>query len=280
VSETHDPIRFWSIVQPNRLALKTDRHAWTYLELEVAVAAATGALLARGLDAGEHVALEFPPEEGALFLVTFFAAQRLGLLPVVIGSGATAAERERMRSRAQTDFVLAVDDLAAAAAEAVDAMAPPHAEPEARRLDAPAAIVFTSGTSGAPRAVVLTHGNFLWSAVASARNLGVAANDRWLCCMPLHHVGGLSIPLPARRMERRRSSTRDSTRTRSTTPSMRRASPSCRWSRRCCRGFSARGAIVPSPQHFAPPTLEAPRRRWRSSRRRRRGGCARFRPTG
>jgi O-succinylbenzoic acid--CoA ligase len=195
VSETHDPIRFWSIVQPNRLALKTDRHAWTYLELEVAVAAATGALLARGLDAGEHVALEFPPEEGALFLVTFFAAQRLGLLPVVIGSGATAAERERMRSRAQTDFVLAVDDLAAAAAEAVDAMAPPHAEPEARRLDAPAAIVFTSGTSGAPRAVVLTHGNFLWSAVASARNLGVAANDRWLCCMPLHHVGGLSIPL-------------------------------------------------------------------------------------
>ena len=66
-------------------------------------------------------------------------------------------------------------------------------EPPARRLDAPAAVVFTSGTSGAPRAAVLTHGNFLWSAIASGRNLGVLPGDRWLCCLPLHHVGGLSI---------------------------------------------------------------------------------------
>jgi O-succinylbenzoic acid--CoA ligase len=40
---------------------------------------------------------------------------------------------------------------------------------------------------------VLTHGNFFWSALASARNLGVRAGDLWLSCLPLHHVGGLSI---------------------------------------------------------------------------------------
>ncbi|HEU4334369.1 MAG TPA: AMP-binding protein, partial [Candidatus Eisenbacteria bacterium] len=138
-----------------------------------------------------------PPEEGTLFLVTFLAAQRLGLLPVVIPSNATATEREAMKTRAHTDFVLTLEDVAAAAAEAAAEAASepllPDAVPPARRLDAPAAVVFTSGTSGAPSAVVLTHGNFLWSALASARNLGVVPGDLWLCCLPLHHVGGLSI---------------------------------------------------------------------------------------
>jgi O-succinylbenzoic acid--CoA ligase len=197
MSETHDPLRFWAAAQPMRLALKTERHAWNYAELEAAVAATTEALLARGLGDGEHIALEFPPEEGTLFLVTFLAAQRLGLLPVVIPPSATAAEREIMRAKAQTDFVLSVEDVTASAAEAASQAATepllPQAVPPARRLDAPAAVLFTSGTSGSPRAVALTHGNFLWSALASARNLGVVPGDLWLCCLPLHHVGGLSI---------------------------------------------------------------------------------------
>jgi O-succinylbenzoic acid--CoA ligase len=57
----------------------------------------------------------------------------------------------------------------------------------------PLAIVFTSGTTGNPKATVLSHRNFYWSAVASEANIGVSNNDRWLACMPLFHVGGLSI---------------------------------------------------------------------------------------
>jgi O-succinylbenzoic acid--CoA ligase len=41
--------------------------------------------------------------------------------------------------------------------------------------------------------VNLTYGNHLWSAVGSAFNLGIEPTDRWLCCLPLFHVGGLSI---------------------------------------------------------------------------------------
>jgi o-succinylbenzoate---CoA ligase len=54
-------------------------------------------------------------------------------------------------------------------------------------------VVFTSGTSGAPKGVRLTWGNHLWSAMGSAMNLGLIPGDRWLCCLPLNHVGGLSI---------------------------------------------------------------------------------------
>jgi O-succinylbenzoic acid--CoA ligase len=53
----------------------------------------------------------------------------------------------------------------------------------------------TSGTTAAPRAVVLSSGNFLASALGSAVALGLDLDERWLCPMPLTHVGGLSIPI-------------------------------------------------------------------------------------
>ena len=55
--------------------------------------------------------------------------------------------------------------------------------------------ILTSGTSGRPRPVGLTYGNHLWSAVGSAFNLGMEPSDRWLSCLPLNHVAGLSIVL-------------------------------------------------------------------------------------
>ncbi len=60
-------------------------------------------------------------------------------------------------------------------------------------LDAIHCRILTSGTSGPPRAIGLTYGNHLWSAVGSAFNLGVDPQDRWLCCLPLYHVAGLEI---------------------------------------------------------------------------------------
>lgn len=54
-----------------------------------------------------------------------------------------------------------------------------------------ATIVFTSGTTGTPTAVKLTVKNLLWSALGSALRLGVSPDDRWLCCLPMYHTGGL-----------------------------------------------------------------------------------------
>ncbi len=60
-------------------------------------------------------------------------------------------------------------------------------------LDAVQSIMYTSGTTGRPKGAMLTHGNVWWSAVGSALNLGLHADDRWLACLPLFHVGGMSI---------------------------------------------------------------------------------------
>jgi O-succinylbenzoic acid--CoA ligase len=60
-------------------------------------------------------------------------------------------------------------------------------------LDAPAVLLRTSGTSGEPKLVLLTFGNMLWSALGVATALGLGEQERWLCALPLAHVGGLSI---------------------------------------------------------------------------------------
>jgi O-succinylbenzoic acid--CoA ligase len=57
----------------------------------------------------------------------------------------------------------------------------------------PAAILYTSGTTGHPRGAVLTRSALLASAAASAANLGWQREDCWLLAMPIGRIGGLSI---------------------------------------------------------------------------------------
>ncbi len=188
---TWDPVSFWARTRPDRLALRMGEERWTYGRLEEAVSGAALSFFEQGLVSGEHVSVEFGAEEGLHFATTVHALHRAGLLPVPIGPRLTEPERVAMRQRAQVDFALTATPVPAPARGSnARGMTPLLFE---RRLDAPSAICFTSGTEGAPRAVVLTHGNFLWSALASARNLGVRAEDVWLSCLPLHHVGGLSV---------------------------------------------------------------------------------------
>jgi o-succinylbenzoate---CoA ligase len=84
----------------------------------------------------------------------------------------------------------------------LDPRLPPPARAQvlaAARPDEPVAagdalVVATSGTSGEPKAVVLTHDAVDASARATSRRLAVdPGSDRWLACLPLAHVGGLGV---------------------------------------------------------------------------------------
>ncbi|MGI9052406.1 MAG: class I adenylate-forming enzyme family protein [Ilumatobacteraceae bacterium] len=56
-----------------------------------------------------------------------------------------------------------------------------------------ALVVATSGSTGEPRGAILTHAAVAASARASNARLDVGADDTWLACLPLSHVGGLSV---------------------------------------------------------------------------------------
>lgn len=59
--------------------------------------------------------------------------------------------------------------------------------------DDDAVVIATSGTSGEPKGVVLTHSAVRASAEATSARIGVRDDDHWLACLPVAHVGGLSV---------------------------------------------------------------------------------------
>jgi O-succinylbenzoic acid--CoA ligase len=179
--------------RPTRVAIQTPGGSCTYAELLVAAELGADALAARGVRHSERVAIALPP--GLAFARALHACMLLGAVAVPVDLRLSAGEREAIAD----DAAFLVDEplpgvTAAAAAGSADAREQAPAAGSVRHdLDAPAVVIHTSGTSSAPKPVELTYGNLLWSALGSAVALGLDRDERWLCALPLSHVGGLSI---------------------------------------------------------------------------------------
>lgn len=145
---------------------------------------------------------------GMDFACWFHAVGLAGRAVLPLNARLTAAEVARQLADSRTKWLLATagDARLEALAEAVLGLhvhtppgldtLPAAAGPlpgEVIAPDATLAVLFTSGTSGRARGARLSWGNFEASARASAARLGPAAAGRWLACMPLFHVGGLSL---------------------------------------------------------------------------------------
>ena len=168
-------------VAPARMALETPAGSWSYAELRDAARVGAGHLVARGATPGVHVAIALPP--GLAFAQALHACLLMGAVAVPVDIRLSLAEQAVVAR----DATLFIED--PLPTESGGAMA----EPARHDLGATALIVHTSGTTAAPRPVRLTYGNLLWGALGSAVALGLDPQERWLCALPLSHVGGLSI---------------------------------------------------------------------------------------
>jgi o-succinylbenzoate---CoA ligase len=160
--------------RPEHQALVAGAETLTYAELDAAATRAARVLAARGVRAGDLVATVLPA--GRAFVEVMHALPRLGAVFAPLDP----------RDPPRVDARLAVD----APVEG------PEADVELRERvdpDAVHTVLHTSGTTGRPKPVELSYANHLASAEASASNLGVDPADRWLCPLPLFHVGGLAI---------------------------------------------------------------------------------------
>jgi o-succinylbenzoate---CoA ligase len=168
---------------PRAAARHPDRRAinrLTYVQLLGEASGMARRLAGVGVVARDRVGIELPP--GEAFCVTLHACLLLGAAAVPI------------------DVRLGVDERLAVARGSRFVVAGPLEGDEAdvrlkrwHDLDDVAIVVHTSGSSGRPKPVELTYGNWLWSTLGSCVALGLDPEERWLCALPLSHVGGLSI---------------------------------------------------------------------------------------
>jgi len=209
-----DWLRQRASLSPDRLALQTGNDArLTYQELDAAVDAMSAGLAETGARAGDIVALL--AQNGAGYAQAVHAISRTGAVLMPLNLRLTPAELAwqikdagahrllfdasqhdtavALRGEAPPLELISLKQLSAQTARPSKADGP-HSD---QRFDLSAlhSVVYTSGTTGRPKGAMLTYGNHLWSATASALNLGLRPDDRWLACLPLFHVGGLSILL-------------------------------------------------------------------------------------
>ncbi|MFW6051620.1 MAG: class I adenylate-forming enzyme family protein [Myxococcota bacterium] len=183
---------------PARAAIvAADGRTLTHAELWARVRGAMAGLRAAGVHPGDAEARVALPAHGDLeTLVVVLALVELAVPLVPLHPKLTASERGALLDALAPSHVLDRRAVRGAAAHGADSSSP-EGPPRPADPEQPLAVVATSGTSGRPKGTVLSRRAFVAAADASARNLGWREDDRWLLCMPMAHVGGLSIPLRA-----------------------------------------------------------------------------------
>ena len=158
-----------------------------------------------GVGPGDRVAWLGLNHPGQIALL--FALARLGALLVPLNHRLSPAEWAGVLSDCQPTL-LVHDTALAGPARALDHPATRHLDDlphdatastgERGGADQPALLVYTSGTTGAPRGTVHTQGNLLANIAIAAQVQGMSERDKVLTVLPLFHVGGLCIQtLPA-----------------------------------------------------------------------------------
>ncbi len=204
------PVAAWAERAPAAVAVVFCEGSLDYRALDARVRAFAAALRAREVGAGATVALlaEATPDAVALL----FAAAREGCAVALVNTRLAPAEIAALLVRTAPRLVLAEPSLCALAPEAVPleqlaavtktvppSLRGPGAPGEPRpglprlSLDAVWTLLFTSGTTGAPKAAEATVSAHLASARATIDLLGLGPDTRFLCCLPLFHVGGFAI---------------------------------------------------------------------------------------
>ena len=194
-----------------RRALSAGDEELSYTELQALVTSAAGRLARAGAAPGERVALL--GENSIAWVVAFLACLRAGAIVVPLNHRLARRELAEQVRRTEPRVVLTDDGLEEAIAspatasgaalrllgsdaarsvwsepgDPLDAPLPPP--------DAPAVIAFTSGTTGAPKGAVITHGSLAHAARAGAAAMGTTEGDRTLVMAPLFHNTGYADQL-------------------------------------------------------------------------------------
>ncbi|ORI18888.1 long-chain fatty acid--CoA ligase [Rhodococcus sp. 1163] len=210
----NNQVRRHALMNPDGLALRFLGESTTWRELSDRVARFTDVLSRRGIGAGDRVLILMlnRPE----YLESVLAINALGALAVPVNFRMTAPEVAFLADNSGATL-LVTDQPLSPLAEAVAAqsdsvtgtitvgaeyegllVAAEHAAPVDVPDDAPALIMYTSGTTGRPKGAVLTHANMQAQALTCIRALQMHGVDEiGFCASPMFHIAALGSLAPS-----------------------------------------------------------------------------------
>ncbi len=203
-----DAVQRWALQAPERAAVLDRSGQWTYGQLAAAVTQLSAMLAANGVSGGDRVMVV--AENCRAAVAVFFAAAAIDAWPVLIDARLASPELVAIREDCLPRLVLVVGTSPAARLVAQRLGAAPidvggiegvfcaagdtqaGAEPvSADSADRVAAILYTSGSTGSPRGVMLSHRGILFVATSGGQVRQVTPDDRFYAVMPVSHGVGL-----------------------------------------------------------------------------------------
>ncbi len=190
-------------ISRNRPAiLATDVHIG-YGEFDLMVSATAAWLQAAGLHTGQRVALYMEDSWAAVTLI--LALIRIGAIAAPLSTRLPVkAVRRQLDQIHCTTLIARVRATSQPVLEGITCLDPDGLVDRSLSADQtqtaftipdpkPASIIFTSGQTHEPKAVLHSYGNHYYSALGVNQQLRFGSTDCWLLALPLYHVGGLSI---------------------------------------------------------------------------------------
>ncbi|MFJ7736716.1 o-succinylbenzoate--CoA ligase [Lysinibacillus sp. NPDC097287] len=185
---------------PMRAALTYEGQTWTFSEVNELALKRARQLTALGIKQGDRIAIMGPSTPNLIFMM--YACMHLQCELVMLNRRLSASEIAYQLEDAAVVTVLVADEDAEKLPQNAPRLLFSVIEQGVERdvtivkewsLAHTTSIMYTSGTTGFPKGVRQTVGNHQASATASVLNLGLQAEDVWLCAVPLFHISGFSI---------------------------------------------------------------------------------------
>ncbi|MCD1284785.1 MULTISPECIES: fatty acyl-CoA synthetase [unclassified Brevibacterium] len=192
------------------VAIEFGDRVWTYTELDAGVTAVARELLRLGAQPGDRVAAY--GKNSDLYALLYLGCARAGLIHVPVNFQLKNAELDYILDNSGARFVFADADLLAAVtdtatgaqAEVLDLTVlldpatadeiPPVAADEFPVADSDVAqLLYTSGTTSAPKGAVMTHRALIHEYISSLLSLDFAPTDRVVHALPLYHSAQMHV---------------------------------------------------------------------------------------
>jgi len=192
---------------PEKLFIQFGDRQFSYFDIAEMVQTYSKALLKEGIQAQDRVLIYL--SSGIELVEIILACFEIGAVVVPISPKLTERESNAVIDKIQPKLIIANWEYKPALISLSFPLTPIEELPNAssgclgitnnykKKLEDIAAIILTSGTTSIPKAVQLTYGNFEASCNNWNKFLQFQSNDQFLCCLPLHHIGGLAVMLRA-----------------------------------------------------------------------------------